>query len=362
MILEQQLFNPLQIKSIEFKNRIWMSPMCQYSSKNGFSNDWHLVHLGSRAVGGVGLLIIEATAITPEGRISSDDLGIWSDEHISGLQRIVNFVKEQGAVCGIQLAHAGRKGSTAAAWKNKIDSAWQTIAPSPIAFKENYQTPKEMTEADMSETINAFVEATERCVVAGFEVLELHMAHGYLMHQFLSPISNHRQDIYGGTLENRMRFPLTIAQAVREKWPKHLPMFARISATDWAHGVDEYKMCSPRMDSWGLFESIVFAGKLKEIGVDLIDCSSGGTLPHAVIPAEPGYQVPFSAAIRKQTGIMTAAVGLITDPIQAETILLERQADAVFLGRELLRNPYWPMDAFQSFKLKPQRPKQYERA
>lgn len=363
MAYERHLFTPLTIKGIEFKNRIWLSPMCQYSSKNGYPNDWHFVHLGSRAVGGAGLVMVEATAVAPEGRISPDDMGIWSDEHIESFRRLSDFVKSQGAVSGIQIAHAGRKGSVAAPWLqiNALEK-WQTIAPSSVPFSEDYATPREMTERDISGTICAFACATERSLKAGFQVLELHMAHGYLMHEFLSPISNLRTDKYGGNLENRMRFPLEVARAVRKKWPQELPLFVRISATDWAKGAGEININAPSDDSWGVFESILFARKLKEIGVDLIDCSSGGMLPNAVIPTGPGYQVPFAEAIRRDSKIKTAAVGMITDPAQAETILLEQQADAIFVGREFLRNPYLPIHAAHCLGVKAQKPQQYGRA
>jgi len=363
MANEKHLFAPLNIKSIEFKNRLWLSPMCQYSSKNGYPTDWHFVHLGSRAVGGAGLVMVEATAVTPEGRISPNDMGIWSDDHIESFKRLSDFIKSQGAVSGIQIAHAGRKGSVAAPWLQiDAEEKWKTIAPSSIPFAEGYATPREMTERDISDTIQSFICAAERSLKAGFQVLELHMAHGYLMHEFLSPISNLRKDEYGGCLENRMRFPLEVAQAVRNKWPAELPLFVRISATDWAKETDELNANAANADSWGLFESITFSHKLKEIGVDLIDCSSGGMLPNAAIPTGPGYQVPFAEVIRERANIMTAAVGMITDPLQAETILLEQQADAIFVGREFLRNPYLPLHAAQTLGVKAQKPKQYGRA
>lgn len=370
MAHEKLLFSPLKIKGVEFKNRVWVSPMCQYSSQNGHPTDWHFVHLGSRAVGGAGLVMIEATAVTPEGRISPDDSGIWADEHILGFNRINNFIKEQGAVTGIQLAHAGRKGSTPAPWLHTNvlpDPArgWQTVAPSPIPFNAGGAVPREMNHDDIAQVICDFERATERSVKAGFQVLELHMAHGYLMHEFLSPISNRRQDEYGGSLENRMRFPLEVAHAVRRKWPSDLPLFARISATDWADGADELN-ASPQSASnglsWNLNDSIVFCNRLKELGIDLIDCSSGGTLPHAAIPTGPGYQVPFAETIRRELNMMTAAVGMITDPEQAETILIEQQADAIFMARELLRNPYWPALAARSMGINIDRPNQYMRS
>ena len=348
-----------------------MSPMCQYSSRDGHPTDWHVVHLGSRAVGGAGLIMIEATAVSPEGRISPDDSGIWSDEHIVSFKRITDFVKKQGAVCGIQLAHAGRKGSTCAPWLgdkvlSSAEKGWQTIAPSAVAFKEDGLLPREMNHEDIAQVLRDFEYATERSLKAGFQVLELHMAHGYLMHEFLSPISNLREDEYGGSLENRMRFPLQIAQVVRNKWPAQLPLFVRISATDWANGASELKDFSEKKSapirSWNLTDSIVFCTKLKEMGIDLIDCSSGGTLPHAKIPTGPGYQVPFAEAIRRESKIMVAAVGLISEPTQAEEILIEQRADAVFLGRELLRNPYWPITAAHTLGVSIHKPSQYGRS
>jgi len=360
------LFNPLKIQSVEFKNRIWVSPMCQYSSINGHPTDWHFVHLASRAIGGAGLVMVEATAVSPEGRISPDDSGIWSDEHIASFKRITDMIKDQGSIVGIQIAHAGRKGSTSAPWEknpktlSETQRGWQTIAPSPIAFDQNKTVPKEMSLREIQQCIKDFIAAAERCLAAGFQVLELHMAHGYLMHEFLSPLSNQRTDNYGGSLENRMRLPLEIAKAVRAVWPEEFPLFARISTTDWAYGPPELKANQDvAYNSWNVFESITFAQKLKQIGIDLIDCSSGGTLPHAVIPIGPSYQVSFAALIRKEAQIMTAAVGLITEPVQAESILLSEQADAVFLGREFLRNPYWPFKAARELGVDYPKPKQY---
>jgi len=362
------LFKPLHIQSIEFKNRVWMSPMCQYSSEDGHPNDWHFVHLASRAIGGAGLVMIEATAISPEGRISLADSGIWSNKHIPGFLRITKMLKQYGAIAGIQLVHAGRKASTAIPWQGsgpltRAQGGWDTFAPSPIPFEIGQTTPREMTLDDMKHCKKDFVAATERCIEAEFQVLELHMAHGYLMHEFLSPLSNQRSDNYGGNLENRMRFPLEVANAVRAKWPKELPLFVRISATDWAGGPQELKSpSSAELNSWNLAESIIFSQRLKEIGVNLIDCSSGGTLPHAVIPVGPSYQVPFAQQIRTDAKLMTAAVGMITQPDQAEAILLSEQADAVFIGRELLRNPYWPTQAAKHFGIDIPKPKQYARA
>jgi len=350
-----RLFSPLKLRDLVFKNRIFVSPMCQYSCKDGMPNDWHLVHLGSRAVGGAGLVIAEATAVSPEGRISPGDCGIWSDAHAEAFTPIAAFIEARGSVPGIQLAHAGRKASTAAPWKGghplpEEKGGWPTIAPSPVAFDTAYSIPGEMTEADLDRVVDAFTTAAERSLAAGFKVLELHMAHGYLMHQFLSPLSNLRRDRWGGTSKNRQSFPLRVAAAVRKVWPETLPMFVRISCTDWVEG------------GWDLSQSIEFSGRLKELGVDFIDCSSGGTLPHASIPAAPGFQAVFSAAVRNGAGINTGAVGLITAPAQAEQILVTGQADAVLLGREFLRSPYWPMAAASALGVDHDWPDQYQRA
>lgn len=345
--------------------------MCQYSSEEGHPNDWHLVHLGSRAVGGAGFVMVEATAVSPEGRISPGDSGIWSEGHISSFKRLTDFIKSQNAVVGIQLAHAGRKASTSAPWLGghvltSLENGWETLAPSPIPFEVGNPLPKEMNAGDMKKVISDFEEATERALKAGFQVLEIHMAHGYLMHEFLSPISNHREDNYGGSLENRLRFPLEVTEAVRKKWPDELPLFVRISATDWAGGLDEIKAITenrvPTPQGWNVAESVVLCRRLKELGVDLIDCSTGGTLPKADIPVGPGYQVPFAEVIRHQSKIFTAAVGLITEPVQAEAILEEKKADAIFMAREFLRDPYWPTHAARSFGVNIKKPKQYGRS
>ena len=365
MVQDSKLFTPLDIKGLEFKNRIWVSPMCQYSSKNGHPTDWHFVHLGSRAVGGAGLVMVEATAVSPEGRISPDDSGIWSDEHIPGFLRLSEFIKSQNAVAGIQIAHAGRKASTSAPWLgNRFlspdEGGWDTVAPSSIPFQVTDKAPREMTMDDIDQVREDFVSAAGRCLAAGFQVLELHMAHGYLLHEFLSPLANHRKDKYGGSLENRMRFPLEITRAVREVWPRELPLFVRISATDWVRD-DEWNLVSDNR-SWDLASSITFSRALKAAGIDLIDCSSGGMLANASIPVTPGYQVPFADIIRKEAQIMTAAVGLITEPQQAESILASGQADAIFMARELLRNPYWPLQTARAFEVKTDKPRQYGRA
>lgn len=365
---ENQLFKLLKLRAIQIPNRVWVSPMCQYSSRDGHPTDWHLVHLGSRAVGGAGLVMVEATAVSPEGRISPDDSGMWSDEHIPSFKRVTEFLKEHGSVAAIQLAHAGRKASTFAPWAGsgmvpKEKGGWQPVAPSAIAFHEKDLAPREMSLNDMAKVISDFQNAARRSLKAGFQVIELHMAHGYLMHEFLSPLSNNRTDQYGGSLENRMRFPLEVATAVRSTWPADLPIFARISATDWADGADELlHPTKERTQSWDLNQSLVLVQKLKEIGIDLIDCSTGGTLAKAEIPVGPGYQVSFSEAIRKQTGILTAAVGMITEAAQAEAILVEQKADAIFIGREFLRNPYWPQQAAKSLGAKLLKPKQYGRS
>ncbi|MNR92041.1 NADPH dehydrogenase [compost metagenome] len=349
------LFTPLTLRELTFPNRIFVSPMCQYSAEDGMPNDWHLVHLGSRAVGGAALVIAEATAVTPEGRISPGDTGIWSDAQAQAFSRITRFIRENGAIAGIQLAHAGRKASTDAPWRGDnalgLDAGgWIPVAPSPLAFEEGDPIPTALDSVAIDGIVDAFVAAARRSLDAGFQVVELHMAHGYLLHEFLSPLSNQREDDYGGSLANRARLPLRVAQAVREFWPETLPVFVRISATDWAEG------------GWDLDQSIQFSRWLKERGIDLIDCSSGGTVPHARIPVEPGYQVPFARAIRQEAGIPTGAVGLITDPAQADAILERGDADAVLLGRELLRDPYWPLHAAAALGVDRDWPVQYERA
>jgi 2,4-dienoyl-CoA reductase-like NADH-dependent reductase (Old Yellow Enzyme family) len=353
-ILMSKLFTPLKIREITFRNRIFVSPMCQYSSDEGLPTDWHLVHLGSRAVGGAGMVMVEATAVSPIGRISPFDSGIWSDAHAQAFAPIVRFIKVQGAVAGIQLAHAGRKASTDAPWNGDravppAEGGWQPIAPSPIAFSPASPTPRQMSGDDIDAVVGQFVQAAGRARSAGFELIELHMAHGYLLHEFLSPLSNQRTDEFGGSLANRMRLPLRVAREVRAAWPSHLPLFVRISATDWVDG------------GWDLAQSIALAREFKRIGVDLIDCSSGGTSPTARVPVEPGYQVPFAQAIRRDADIATGAVGLITDAKQAEQIIAENKADAVFLARQLLRDPYWPLHAAAELGADVPWPRQYDR-
>lgn len=348
------LFTPFRQRSVEFKNRIFLSPMCQYSSEDGMPTDWHLVHLGSRAVGGVALVMVEATGVAPEGRITPWDSGIWSDRHAEAFKRITTFVREQGAVPGIQLAHAGRKASTDAPWRGgnpltASEGGWQPLAPSPVPFAEGYPVPREMTNEDLNKVVSQFVAATRRSLEAGFRVVEIHMAHGYLLHEFLSPISNQRTDEYGGSLQNRTRFPLQVAKAVRELWPSNLPVFVRISCTDWIDG------------GWDLPQSVEFSGWLKDIGVDLIDCSSGGLTPLGKGIEAPGYQTPFAAAIRSQVGIATGALGLITHPVQAEQILVTGQADVVILAREMLRNPYWSLHTASALNVDVPWPQQYHR-
>jgi 2,4-dienoyl-CoA reductase-like NADH-dependent reductase (Old Yellow Enzyme family) len=351
-----KLFEKYKIRGLEFRNRIWVSPMCQYSSREGMPTDWHLVHLGSRAVGGAGLVIMEATAVSPEGRISPSDAGIWSDAHADAYQRITQFIKQQGAAAGIQLAHAGRKASTAEPWNGGkiVDYArggWETVAPSALAFADDYPQPSEMTKEDIEKATEDFVAAATRAVRAGFETIEIHAAHGYLFHEFLSPLSNKRADEYGGSLENRMRFPLDVAKKVRAVVPENLPVFVRISATDWTTG------------GWDLPESIEFCRALKETGIDLIDVSTGGNVLNAKIPVAPGYQVPFAAEIRRQAGIATGAVGMITEAAQAEEILQNGAADAILIAREFLRDPYFPFTAARELAANIDYvPKQYGRA
>ncbi len=349
------LFSPLELREVEFRNRIFVSPMCQYSSREGFPSDWHLVHLGSRAVGGAALVMVEATAVCPEGRISPQDSGLWSPEHAAAFERIAEFVASQGAVPGIQLAHAGRKASTEPPWRGRklvaeADGGWQPVAPSPIRYDESTGLPRELGRGELAALVERFRDAARWAAGAGFRVVELHMAHGYLMHEFLSPLSNARTDEYGGDLEARMRYPLEVAAAVREVWPAELPLLVRISSTDWVEG------------GWDLGQSIELARRLRAIGVDLIDCSSGGSSPAQIVPEGPGYQVPFADAIRREAGMATGAVGLITSASQAETIVATGQADAVFLARELLRDPYWPLRAARVLGADISWPVQYQRA
>jgi len=349
------LFTPLQLRGLTIRNRIFLSPMCMYSASDGLPTEWHMVHLGSRAVGGAGVVMTEFTAVTPEGRISPEDLGLWSDSHAERLIPITAFIREHGAVAAIQLAHAGRKAGTAAPWKGgrplkPNDGGWQSVGPSPIPFAADFTPPHELSEHELDGIVDLFAAATRRAQMSGFQVVEIHMAHGYLLHSFLSPLSNQRRDDYGGSFENRIRQPLRVAKAVRDLWPPQWPVFVRISATDWVEG------------AWDLPQSIEFTIRLRELGIDLIDCSSGGLTPDARIPAGPGFQTPFAEAIRRQAGIPTSTVGLITEPIQAEHILRTGQADAISLGREMLRDPYWPLRAARELGDEVTWPVQYERA
>lgn len=349
------LFDPLTIRGVTFPNRVFVSPMCEYSSTDGYANDWHFVHLGSRAIGGAGLVMTEASAIVPEGRISPQDLGIWSDDHIEPLARVVEFIHEHGSVAGTQLAHAGRKASTARPWDGgaplpESAGGWKNIVgPSALPFAEGYATPQEMSLDGIRDVTDAFASATRRARIAGFKVVEIHAAHGYLIHEFLSPLSNHRNDGYGGSFENRTRLLREVTAAVRSEWPETLPLFVRISCTDWIE------------NGWDLEQSVELARGLKDAGVDLIDCSSAGNVV-VKIPLGPGYQTPFAERIRRDAGILTAAVGMITSPHQAEHIVFTGQADAVMIARELLRDPYWPLRAARELGQSITWPAQYLRA
>ncbi|TGE09456.1 NADPH dehydrogenase NamA [Hymenobacter fodinae] len=350
-----QLFTPLTLRGITLRNRIVISPMCQYSAEDGFTNDWHFVHLGSRAVGGAGLIILEATAVSPEGRITPDDLGIWKDEHVPGLRRITDFLKANGSVAGIQLAHAGRKASHASPWKGggvvpASEGGWTTVAPSAVPFTAEEPAPHELSLAEIQQVVEDFRVATRRTLEAGFQVIELHAAHGYLLHEFFSPLSNKRTDAYGGSFENRVRLLLEITEATRAEWPTELPLIVRISATDWTEG------------GWTAEESVQLAKLLKEKGVDLIDCSTGGNVATAQIPVGPGYQVQFAEQVKREAGIPTGAVGLITNAQQAEDIIATGQADLVLLARESLRDPYFPLRAAHELGADVEWPVQYERA
>lgn len=355
MATQPHLFRPLTLRGVEFRNRVFVSPMCQYSSEDGFPNDWHFVHLGSRAVGGAGLVIAEATAVTPEGRISPSDLGIWTDGHVEAFRPTVRFIKAQGAAAGIQIAHAGRKGSTAPPWDGGLAVAadrggWTPVGPGPEPFGPNYPTPHELAPDEIERLVDRFGDAARRAREAGFDVLEIHAAHGYLLHEFLSPLTNQRTDRFGGSFERRLAFPLAVVSRVREVWPESQPLFVRISATDWVEG------------GWAIGDSVELARRLKALGVDLVDCSSAGAVPGAKIPVGPGYQAPFAAAVRSEAGIATGAVGMVTSPEQAEQIVATGQADVVLLAREMLRNPYWPLMAAQKLGATVEWPKQYLRA
>jgi 2,4-dienoyl-CoA reductase-like NADH-dependent reductase (Old Yellow Enzyme family) len=347
------LFSPLTLRSLTLRNRIFVSPMCQYSAEDGIPDEWHLVHLGSRAVGGAGLVITEAASVSPPGRITPWDAGIWSAQQAEAWKPIAAFIKAQGAVPGIQLAHAGRKAGCAKPWNGgkplaRDAGGWRTHGPSDVPFGD-YPAPRAMSPADLEACVADFHLAADRALQAGFEVAEVHAAHGYLLHEFLSPLSNLREDEFGGSLSNRMRFPLAVVRAVRDAWPKDLPVLVRISASDW------------KEDGWDLEQSIAFCHELKELGVDMVDVSSGGNAADQKIVLGPGYQVPFAAAIRRDVGIPVSAVGLITEPVQAEHILSTGQADAVCLARALLRDPYWPRHAAKALGVAMPWPDQYKR-
>jgi 2,4-dienoyl-CoA reductase-like NADH-dependent reductase (Old Yellow Enzyme family) len=353
------LFSPLKLRSLTLPHRIAVSPMCEYSSIDGFASDWHFVHLGSRAIGGAALVITEANAVSPEGRITPHDLGIYKDEHIAGLKRITSFLHEHGAFAGTQLAHAGRKASMTIPWETtglvpSEEGGWQPVAPSAIRFDAPYGVPTALDRTGLDKVIADFVAATRRAVDSGFDLVEVHAAHGYLLHEFLSPLSNQRTDEYGGSFENRVRFPLAVVRSVRAAWPQHLPVFVRISATDWAP-----ESLGP---AWDLPQSVEFAKLLKKEGVDLVDVSTGGNHPAQQIPTGPGYQVHHAETVRREADIPTAAVGMITDPAQADQIVRSGQGDLVLLARELLRNPYWPLQAAEALHQPISWPVQYARA
>jgi 2,4-dienoyl-CoA reductase-like NADH-dependent reductase (Old Yellow Enzyme family) len=349
------LFAPLSLRSVTFRNRIFVSPMCQYSSANGMPDAWHLVHLGSRAVGGAGLVIVEASGVSPEGRITAWDSGLWSEAHADAYAPIVEFMHAQGAVAGIQIAHAGRKASTDKPWRGggvivEGEHAWTPVAPSAIPFREGEPAPHALTSGEIDEVVEQFVRSARLALRAGFRVVEIHAAHGYLLHEFLSPLVNRRDDEYGGSLENRMRLTLRVTGSVRAVWPDELPLFVRISASDWAEG------------GWDLDQSIELSKRLKALGVDLVDCSSGGAVAHAKVELGPGYQVPFARAIRERANVATGAVGLITTARQAEEIVRDGSADAVLMARELLRDPYFPLHAARELGVDVGWPEQYLRA
>ena len=349
------LFAPWRQRGLELKNRIVVSPMCEYSSQDGFANDWHFVHLGSRGIGGAGLVFTDASAVTPEGRISPDDLGIWDDRHIAPLRRIVDFLHQHGARAGMQLAHAGRKGSTFAPARGEgavplEQGGWTPVAPSALRFAPNYPLPRELDAVGIAAVAAAFAAAARRALAAGFDVVEIHAAHGYLLHEFLSPLSNRRQDGYGGSLENRGRIVAEVTSAVRAVWPEERPLWLRISATDWAPG------------GWDVEQSVALVRRLAPLGVDLVDCSSAGNVAQAQIPVGPGYQTAFAARIRRETGTATGAVGMIVAPAQADAIIRSGQADVVLLAREMLRDPYWPLRAARELGQTAAWPVQYLRA
>ncbi|MGA2355525.1 MAG: NADH:flavin oxidoreductase/NADH oxidase [Terriglobales bacterium] len=361
------LFAPLPLRGITLPNRIAVSPMCQYSSQDGFANDWHFVHLGSRAVGGAGLVFTEASAVLPEGRISPQDLGIWSDDHIDRLKHITDFVHSQGSYVGMQLAHAGRKASMSRPWEGTrlippAEGGWEVqYAPSAIPFAEEYGKPTALTREGIVSIKAAFVAAAARALAAGFDVIEVHAAHGYLLHEFLSPLSNQRTDEYGGSFENRVRLLLEVTRALREAWPADRPIFVRISATDWLESFDA-KENDDVETGWTISQSVALSSRLREYGVDLVDVSSGGNVAKVDIPLGPGYQTGFAARIRREAGIATGTVGMITDPAQADCVIRTQQADLAILAREMLRDPYWPLRAARELKYPAPWPAQYGRA
>ena len=349
------LFEPFRLRGVEFRNRVFLSPMCQYSARSGFPGAWHAVHYGARATGGVGLLMVEATAVEPEGRITPFDLGLWSDDQGRALEPLARFAREQGAVPGIQLAHSGRKGSCDAPWRGGLqlveaEAGWQTVGPSALPFRPGERPPRELAPEELDRLGGLFEQGASRALAAGFQVVEIHMAHGYLLHEFLSPLSNRRVDGWGGSWDNRARFPLEIVRAVRAAWPPELPVFVRLSATDWVEG------------GWDLPESIRLAEALRDLGVDLVDCSSAGLVHDARVPDAPGFQVPFAEAVRRGAGVATGAVGRITGAAQAQEIVASGRADAVSLGRELLRSPSWPLQAARELGADVPWPDQYLRA
>jgi 2,4-dienoyl-CoA reductase-like NADH-dependent reductase (Old Yellow Enzyme family) len=349
------LLDPLKLRDLELSNRIVVSPMCEYSSRDGFADDWHLVHLGSRAVGGAGLVMTEAAAVTAVGRISPEDLGIWRDEHVEMLARIVRFVRSQGSAAGMQLAHAGRKGSTFRPWDGEggvppSQGGWEPVGPGEAPFAPGHPVPHALTEAGIGEVVASFRRAAERALAAGFDLVEIHAAHGYLIHQFLSPLVNERPDSYGGSFDNRVRLCLEVVDAVRAVWPERLPVFVRLSCADWVPG------------GWDIEQSVALARLMRARGVDLIDCSSGGAVPRAHVPVAPGYQVPFAERIRREAGVATGAVGLITTPTQAQAIIAAGQADCIIMARQFLREPYWPLHAAAELGRTIDWPAQYLRA
>lgn len=353
--MKESLFSPLRLRGVEFPNRIGVSPMCQYSATDGLVNDWHVSHIGARAAGGPGLVIVEATGVVAEGRITPGCLGIWSEDHVPGLERLAKLIRSHGAVAGIQIGHAGRKGSANLPWLGGMplsaaEGAWEMVAPSAIAFDTGWPVPRELTVAEIAGLVESFRVAAERALRAGFEVVEIHGAHGYLISEFLSPLVNVRTDEYGGSFENRTRFLREVIGAVRSVWPENLPVFLRISASDWAEG------------GWTVDDSVELAKMVKPLGVDLIDASSGGVVANAKMKVGPGYQVPFAAKVRAEGGIATAAVGMITEAQQADAIVRNGEADLVLLAREFLREPYWPIFAAKALGVEPKVPNQYLRA